>query len=105
MATIFNTTLTELKELIDMNTISDVEYYRPKFQYDSMMSGNFHTDYINSYENIGKDENILVAKTMDEEQYNNSVLVNCGIKADFEEWYGDKNATVLCVLAEKERIE
>ena len=40
-------------------------------------------------------------EVMNEEEYDNSILANGEIRADFESWYGDKNAKVLCIMLEK----
>lgn len=34
----------------------------------------------------------------DEDTYNKTVLANSEIAADFDDWYGDINAKVLCIL-------
>lgn len=35
---------------------------------------------------------------MNEEEYNNTLMANGDIYADFEDWYGDKDAKVLCIM-------
>lgn len=37
-------------------------------------------------------------EVMNEDDYNNSVLANTGMMADFDDWYGNKNAKVLVVV-------
>lgn len=42
---------------------------------------------------------------MDEEEYGNTILANSSISADFEDWYGDKDAKVLVVVLSYESAE
>lgn len=35
---------------------------------------------------------------MDEEEYDETILANSGIKADFDDWYDDKEAKVLVIV-------
>jgi hypothetical protein len=35
---------------------------------------------------------------MSEEEYDHSILANTSDKADFIDWYGDKDAKVLCIM-------
>lgn len=61
-----------------------------------------HTDNISDsgYSSIDElpDEVECDCQIMDEEDYNRTILANGGEKADFEGWYGDKNAKVLIVV-------
>lgn len=60
----------------------------------------FHTDSIKSIElgDIWNYEELVTSEWMNEERYNNSILANASISADFDEWYGDSDAEVFCVL-------
>lgn len=42
---------------------------------------------------------------MDEEEYENTLLANSSMSADFESWYGDKDAKVLVVVLSYESAE
>lgn len=42
---------------------------------------------------------------MDEEEYENTLLANSSMSADFEDWYGDKDAKVLVVVLSYESAE
>lgn len=66
-----------------------------------------HTDFIkflNDTDNNGfisldklNDMNVCDYQLMDEEDYNNTINANCD-NANFEEWYGNKNAIVLIIV-------
>ena len=42
---------------------------------------------------------------MDEEEYDHTLLANSSMSADFEEWYGNKDAKVLVVALSHESAE
>ncbi len=42
---------------------------------------------------------------MDEEEYDDTILANSSMSADFEDWYGDKNAKVLVVVLSYDTAE
>ncbi len=42
---------------------------------------------------------------MDEEEYGNTILANSSMYADFEDWYGCKDAKVLVVVLSCESAE
>lgn len=42
---------------------------------------------------------------MDEEDYGDTILANSSMCADFEDWYGDKNAKVLVVVLSYDSAE
>lgn len=64
----------------------------------------FHTDNCvslggdSSYGNYTEDMEVSLYELMDEEEYNNTLLANGCLDADFDEWYGDKNAKILCIM-------
>lgn len=62
-----------------------------------------HTDHINWIDDndVCEAEIVLKSELMDEEDYNTSVYCNCGMVADFEEEYGDKNAKVLVIIVKQ----
>lgn len=45
-----------------------------------------------------EDMEVGLHELMDEEDYNQSLLAGCDITADFEDWYGDRNAKILCIM-------
>jgi hypothetical protein len=57
-----------------------------------------HTDYIKKVENYNLEDEIKDYIRMNEEDYNLSILANINKKADFKEWYDDKNATVFIII-------
>lgn len=58
----------------------------------------FHTDECYDVTEYGDNMQVLDAELMNEEEFGHSVLANGEFSADFEDWYNDKNAKVLCVL-------
>lgn len=64
----------------------------------------FHTDNCRSlgedspHGNYDDDMEVGLYELMNEEEYNNTIMTNCDIYADFEDWYGDKDAKVLCIM-------
>lgn len=77
----------------------EMEVYR----YNSDKYQRLLTDYIRSL-----DDKVAIADLdecevesywlMNEEEYDNTILANNSIRADFEMWYGDHNAKVLVVI-------
>lgn len=89
-----------IKEVINTykNEYTDIEVY-----YSISRNGDIHTDNLRFIEEIPEDDmdgtgEVISWDLMDEEDYNNSVLANSCIEADFAEWYDDKNAKVLVIL-------
>jgi hypothetical protein len=62
----------------------------------------FHSDYIWGIIDYSDNSKVLDYEIMDEKDYDTSILANGCMRADFKEWYNDKNAKVLCILVEKE---
>ena len=62
-----------------------------------------HTDHLNWIDDndVCEAEVVLEAELMDEEEYNTSVYCNCGMVANFEELYGDKDAKVLVIIVKQ----
>ena len=60
-------------------------------------NGTFHTDNIRSRDD---GDDVVDWELMDEDDYEHSVLANSCTVADFESWYGDSGAKVLCILVE-----
>ncbi len=79
------------------------EYADLEVYYSIHRNGDIHTDNLRFIEDIPEDEmdgtgEVISWELMDEEDYNNSVLANACVTADFNAWYGDKNAKVLVIL-------
>ena len=95
-------------------TIAEVkELYRGKYVnlevYRSLSSGHcypnhFHTDNCvelgDSSPNgeYTEDMEAVLYELMNQDEYNNTLMANCNIYADFNDWYGNKNAKVLCIM-------
>jgi hypothetical protein len=62
----------------------------------------FRTDDIRGIDDYNDNSKVLDYRIMDEKDYDTSILANGCIRADFEEWYDDKNAKVLCIMTDKE---
>lgn len=75
---------------------ADVEVYKPNTT-GKHYPNHFHTDNCSYTEDWTEDSYVKLVDLMDEEDYNNTVQANCD-SADFEEWFGDKNAKILCMM-------
>ena len=89
-------TKSKIKEMV--TRADDVEIY--KFNQQDRYIQGIHTDNIKSTE-LGieelPDEFTGIVQFMDEDDYENTILANSSIVADFAEWYGSKDAKVLVV--------
>lgn len=47
---------------------------------------------------VNDDMEAVSYQLADEDMYDKTVLANSEIAADFEDWYGNKDAKVLCIL-------
>ena len=85
---------------------AEVEVYRFN-QADQYIKG-IHTDNTKSLDisidNL-PDEFDGMVELMTEQEYNDSVLANSSVSAEFEDWYGDKNAKVLVVVLTMDSAE
>lgn len=58
-----------------------------------------HSDSIEGVDvDVDMELSYYQAHLMDEEEYDRTILANGGIKADFNEWYDDKDAKVLVIV-------
>ncbi len=89
-------TLAEIKEMYKGEYV-EMEVYRP-ISYGRQYPNHFHTDNCRSVENYSDSEVVGLYELMDEDDYDASILANGCIYADFEGWYGDKNAKILCIM-------
>ena len=85
---------------------AEVEIYRFN-QADRYIRG-IHTDNTAcmdmSIDNLPEDFTGQV-ELMDEEEYGNTILANSSMDADFEDWYGNRDAKVLVVVLSHESAE
>lgn len=93
-----------LKEEVDK--CADVELYRyagrnHSIHTDCLVSLN---DELNFKELYCTDIEEIDFEVMDEQEYNNTILANTSVEADFDEWYGDKNAKVLVVVLKSYKV-
>ena len=58
----------------------------------------FHTDNCRYTEEYTDESEVGLYELMDEEDYNHSIMANASDYADFEEWYDNKDARVLCIM-------
>lgn len=94
-----------IKEVIEKNKgkYTELEVYK-SLEKGKNYPSNFHTDNCRSlgedspHGNYDDDMKVGLYELMDEEEYNNTIMANCDIYADFEDWYGNKNAKVLCIM-------
>lgn len=85
-------TIEEVEDLFK-GQYANVEVYK---NYNSTKYG-FHTDRIKSVDNFSSTEEVKEYSLVNEEEYGETVLANSSLNANFEEWYGDKNAKVLLI--------
>lgn len=89
-------TIAEIKEIYN-GKYSDIEIYEANTK-GQCFPNHFHTDNCNPTENYSDNDEIAFVELMNENDYNNSILANSEISADFDDWYGNKDAMVLCVM-------
>ena len=90
-----------IRELLkaEHGNYDDWEVYEP-FAVGNSDNRGFYSDYIRGIDDVDMAAEVINYEIMDEEDYNNSVLANTSACADFEEWYDDKGARVLCILVQ-----
>lgn len=94
-----------IKEVIEENKgkYTELEVYKARSN-GKYYPNSFHTDNCellgdtSPYGNFSEDMEVGLYELMNEEEYNNTIMTNCDIYADFEDWYGDKDAKVLCIM-------
>lgn len=90
-------TVGEVKNMFK-NQYADVEYYRNTFNWTHQIDFNLeHCTGVDACE-VNDDMEAVSYQLADEDTYNKTVLVNSEITADFEDWYENKDAKVLCIL-------
>ncbi len=65
-------------------------------------SRRLRTDFIKSIEDVNLDAEVDDWWLMDEEEYNDTILSNSSVPADFAEWYDDADAKVLVVVVKED---
>lgn len=96
-------TIKDVKEMYE-GMYAELEVYET-WSVGKHYPNHFHTDncfYV--IEGYNDDSEVGLYELMDEEEYNNSILANTEMFADFEDWYGNKDARILCVMLKKERF-
>ena len=93
-----------IREIMNMYEVADVEVYESK-GVGPHFPNHFHTDNCRPIEeyDINQEHDRILYEAMDEDEYNQTMLANASVFADFEGWYGDKNAKVLCIMIEPEQ--
>ena len=89
-------TVNEAKELYK-NEYVEVEIYEP-LSTGQHCPSRFHTDNCRAVDDYDEDAEAGLVELMGEDDYNHTLLANGDICADFDDWYGDKEAKVLCVM-------
>ena len=76
---------------------NDIEVYEPNSK-GEYYPNHFHTDNCETAECYSDESEVGLYELMDEEDYAHSILANSCVSADFEGWYGSKEAKVLCIM-------
>ena len=89
-------TIKEVKEMYDGEYV-DVEVYEPNSR-GEYYPNHFHTDNCKLTEEFTDESKVGLYELMDEEDYEHSINANSCMETDFEEWYDNKDAKVLCIM-------
>lgn len=89
-------TIKEVREICADQYVEIEFYTRENVNYNHGWHGDF-LKCVDEYD-ISEDTQVDDWELMDEEKYGNSIIANGDITADFNDWYGDKNAQVLCII-------
>lgn len=89
-------TVAEVKEMFKGEYV-DIEFYEPR-SWGKHAPHRFHTDNCVSVDSASDIRDVHLWELMSEEDYDNSILANSSERADFDMWYDDKNAKVLCIM-------
>lgn len=85
--------LEEIKEIMQKNNCADLEMVTLE-----NYGRGLHTDNIKMNVDILGDRKIVDYYIMNEKEYNNTMCANSSITANFEDWYGNKEAKVIVVI-------
>lgn len=75
----------------------DIEFYEPR-SWGKHKPLRFHTDNCDYVDSASDIRAVHLWELMSEEDYEYSILANSSERADFDMWYDDKNAKVLCIM-------
>lgn len=90
-------TVGEVKNMFK-DQYADVEYYKNSFKGTHQIDFNMeHCTGVDTSE-VNDDMEAVSYQLANEDIYDKTVLANSEIAADFDDWYGDSNAKVLCIL-------
>lgn len=89
--------VSEVKNMFK-NQYVDIEYYRSNDNHSHIIT--FNMEYCTGIDacEVTNDMEVIAYQLMNEQEYNENLLANSGITCDFDDWYGDKTAKVLCIL-------
>jgi hypothetical protein len=92
-----------IKDVILQNKdgIADFEIYESVGRGEHFPN-HFHTDSCKpaDFPDLDQERDRILYAVMDEEEYNDTLLANTCIEADFAEWYNNKDAKVLVIMVE-----
>lgn len=68
-----------------------------------------HSDFIYTPDDVEDDqynenEEVVYEELMDEEEYGRTVIANGDVTADFDDWFGDKNAQILVIMLHRSAV-
>ena len=89
-------TIKEIKEMYE-GQYEEIEVYSA-LSVGKHYPDHFHTDNCKFTEEFTDESKVGLYELMDEEDYNHSIMANASDYADFENWYGNKEAKVLCIM-------
>lgn len=92
-------TIKEIKEMYK-GQYEDIEVYKVSSSNSvgKHYPSNFHTDNCEQVEEFTDESEVGLYELMDENEYNHSIMANSDIYADFEDWYGNKDTKILCIM-------
>lgn len=87
-----------IKELTEKyNNYDVIEVYYP-LSSGKHYPNHFHADNCKPTDDYSELARVGFYELMGESEYNNTLLANSDVSADFADWYGNSNAQVLCVM-------
>lgn len=89
-------TIKELKEIFK-NRYVDMEVYEANSK-GKYYPRTFHTDNCRWIDDYTEESEVGLYELMDEEDYNNSLLANSSFSFSFEDYYGNKDVKILCIM-------
>ena len=89
-------TVKEVKEMYE-GQYKEIEVYST-WNVGKHYPDHFHTDNCKFTEEFTDESKVGLYELMDEEDYNHSIMANASDYVDFEDWFGNKNAKILCIM-------